>query len=63
MRTITIFGRTHEIIDLLIIAAYLVLLLILAVLIWEFISPILAVIISGALAYLLDLRKLFQGKK
>ncbi|MBI4098387.1 MAG: hypothetical protein HY426_05125 [Candidatus Levybacteria bacterium] len=60
---IKIFGNTHELENLLIIALYLLVLLIIAILIWKLISPILAIILPIVVSYLLYLRKFFGGKR
>ena len=48
--------------DIFVIVAYLVILLVIAILIWKFVSPILSLIIAGIFAYVIDLRKLIGRK-
>lgn len=52
----------YSLTDILIIIAYLAILLVIAVLIWRFVSPILSIIVAGLIAYVMDIRKL-TGRK
>jgi hypothetical protein len=52
----------YSVTEILIIAAYALILLLIAVLVWKLLGPILAIVISGVIAYIIDLRKLIGRK-